>query len=98
MVAMAVSEPPKDPDDLSWLQQADEIRRLNAKCIATIAARIDADQISDDDVNLLGKLSAIAKSWASEERQGGKGDDDGDEGDAKGADDVTLMRKVPHGI
>lgn len=96
---MAVTEPPKDPDDLSWAEQADRIRRMTAKWIDTISDRLDADQYSDEDLNALSKLSAIAKSWAVEDRQSKKdGDGEDGDGDAKTADDVTLMRKVPHGI
>jgi hypothetical protein len=77
---------------VTWREQADRIRELNAKCIETIGARIDADQISDEDVGMLCKLSAIAKAWAAEERHDS---DKGDGDKASAVDDRTLMRAVP---
>ncbi len=76
--------------DTSWEQMGEEIRRLTAECIASLALRIDNGQQSDEDLEQLAKLSTIARTWRAAELRGGDDDDQ----PAKGADDVTLMRKT----
>lgn len=80
---------------MTWAEQAERIRELNARCIEVIAARIEADQVSDEDVTLLGKLSGIAKAWTAESRMSGDGAED-DEPLSKQRDD-KLMRAASGG-
>jgi hypothetical protein len=77
-------------DALSWEAQGEEIRRLTAECLATLAARIDNGQQSDEDLEQLSKLSTIARTWRAAELRGGEPEDE----PASKVDDVALMRRA----
>ncbi len=53
----------------SWSEQSEEIRRLNGRILAHVAALIDSGNIDDTAMAMLARSSSIAKSWAAAEEQ-----------------------------
>ena len=52
---------------MSWQEQAESIRKLNGRFLAIVAARVQNDKATDADVNMLARISSIAKAWAEQE-------------------------------
>lgn len=56
---------------LSWIEQAEEIRRGNSILLGRTLAGIDAGKDDTETYANLARCSTVAKTWTVEERQGG---------------------------
>jgi hypothetical protein len=76
---------PKALPDLSWEEQIEEIRRLNARVLGLAANLIDAGKITTDARAALTDASLVAKQWQRVSEA---------EGDASGLSDDALAAIV----
>jgi hypothetical protein len=51
----------------SWQEQSETIRRLNGRALAHVAALIDSGHVERPVLEMLARVSGIAKAWAGKD-------------------------------